>query len=106
MIWTGSENQRRDYLYIEDLCDVIVQLVSGDYPAGAYNITSEENYTTREVIDIIQEELRTDLPILYEQKDFSEIPYQRMSGDKLRSLGFGPSIKLRDGIRRICAQQL
>lgn len=102
LVWTGSEEQRRDYLWIGDLCDIIIRMVRGDVSAGAYNVTSEENYSTREVIDIIQEEMGTNLPILYREKEFKEIPYQRMSGLKLRDeLGFGPSTKLRDGIKKV-----
>jgi nucleoside-diphosphate-sugar epimerase len=102
MVWTGSENMVRDYLWIEDLCSVIMTLVRGGVAAGAYNVTSEENYSTREVIDIIQSEMGTNLPILYRDKKFSEIRYQSMDGSKLRNeLGFGPSTKLRDGIRKM-----
>lgn len=106
MVWTGSENMARDYLWIEDLCSVIMTLVRGGFAAGAYNVTSEENYSTREVIDIIQEEMGTDLPILYREKKFSEIRYQSMDGSKLRNeLGFGPSTSLRDGIRKMLDKQ-
>ena len=102
MVWVGSEEARRDYLWIEDLCSVIMTLARGSVAAGAYNVTAEENYSTREVIDIIQEEMGTNLPILYRDKKFSEIPYQRMDGSKLKAeLGFGPSTKLRDGIRKM-----
>lgn len=104
MIWAGSEDHRRDYLWVGDLCDVIMEFVNsgGDRLAGAYNVTSEENYSTREVIDIIQSEMGTDKPILYKEKGFSEIPYQRMDGSKLRNtLGCAPTTKLRDGIRKM-----
>lgn len=104
MVWSGSEDARRDYLWIGDLCEVIMAFayVDGENLAGAYNVTSEENYSTREVIDIIQSEMGTELPILIKDKDFSEIPYQRMDGSKLRKdLGFGPSTKLREGIRKM-----
>ena len=102
MIWSGSEDQRRDYLWIGDLCEVIMAFARRENLAGAYNVTSEENYSTREVIDIIQEEMGTELPILYNEKEFNEIPYQRMDGGKLRKdLGFGPSTKLREGIRKM-----
>jgi dTDP-glucose 4,6-dehydratase len=102
MIWTGSEDMRRDYMWIGDLCDVIMEMVGAENLAGAYNVTSEENYSTREVIDIIQEEMGTNKTILYKEKEFSEIPYQRMSGAKLYSaLGGAPITKLRDGIRKM-----
>lgn len=103
MIWEGSEDHRRDYLFDYDLMAVIAEFVSNDHLAGAYNVTSEENYSTREVIDIIQEEMGTKLPILYNKKNFSEIPYQRIDGGKLRKeIGcLAPSTKLREGIRNI-----
>ena len=104
VVWAGSEDARRDYLWIEDLCKVIMAFTRGKNLAGAYNVTSEENYSTREVIDIIQGVMGTELPILIKDKDkdFSEIPFQRMCGDKVRyELGWGPSTKLRDGIRKM-----
>lgn len=102
MVWKGSEDHRRDYLWIGDLCDVIMEFVGSENLAGAYNVTSEENYSTREVIDIIQEEMGTNFSILYREKSFSEIPYQRMDGGKLyKALGGAPTTKLRDGIRKM-----
>jgi nucleoside-diphosphate-sugar epimerase len=102
VVWAGSADHRRDYLWIGDLCDVIMEMVGAENLAGAYNVTSEENYSTREVIDIIQEEMGTNKTILYREKEFSEIPYQRMDGGKLyKALGGAPTTKLRDGIRKM-----
>jgi nucleoside-diphosphate-sugar epimerase len=102
MIWKGSETHRRDYMYITDLCDIIMQFVKAHNLTGAYNVTSDDNYSTQEVIEIIQEEMGTNFPILYTEKEFSEIPYQRMDGSKLNAdLGYTRYVRLRDGIRKI-----
>lgn len=97
VIWSGSEEHERDYLFIDDLCDVMMKLRT----PGAYNVTSGEHYTTTEVVGIIQEVMGTNLPIRYEDKTFSEIPFQMMDGSKLRrELGWSPSTSLREGIEK------
>lgn len=97
VIWNGSEDHERDYLFIDDLCDVIMELRT----PGAYNVTSGEHYTTKQVVDIIQEVMGTNLPIRYEGKSFSEIVFQKMDGTKLRrELGWSPSTSLREGIEK------
>ena len=107
VIWTGSEDHEREYLYIDDLCDVIMEFTKPGRTPGAYNVTSGCNHRTIEVVEIIQKLMGTKLPIVYEGKTFSEIPYQELSGEKLMlELGWKPRTTLREGIKKILEEGL
>jgi dTDP-glucose 4,6-dehydratase len=49
----GTGLQVREYLAVEDLCNVLRMATSGVLPSGIYNCTSAINFTVLEVVDII-----------------------------------------------------
>lgn len=102
VIWRGSDKHYRDYLYIDDLCEVIIRFLTGEHTPGAYNVTSNENYSTFEVVEMIKRLMAVDIPIEYREKDFSEIEYQEMCGNKLAAeLGWKPNISLENGLTKM-----
>ena len=50
-IW-GDANQVRDYIYIDDLSKVVVQLLKEDISCRTINIGSGKGYTVKEVLKI------------------------------------------------------
>ena len=85
IIFTDSMNQQREYVYVNDLCDIIYNLIVQQPESGAYNISSGTVKTPMEVINMIINVMKTDIAPVVVQKPFSfqEIQSQALRGDKL-----------------------
>jgi GDP-4-dehydro-6-deoxy-D-mannose reductase len=58
-------NPRRDYLYIDDLIELLVKtVVQSDTPYPVYNVGYGKSYSVREIIQIIQDIAGTNLPVI------------------------------------------
>jgi nucleoside-diphosphate-sugar epimerase len=53
----GDGSHRREYLAVEDLCQVISEAAARNLPTGIYNCTSGIAFQITEVIDIVAEAL-------------------------------------------------
>lgn len=61
-------NTRRDYIYVGDLCKVVIRAVDGEGNKGAYNISTGKDYSIKEIYDGIAKILGiTKEPILQER---------------------------------------
>ncbi len=59
---------KRDYIYIEDFVDALVKVLGISDNFQVINIGSGKSYSVREIIDIIQEEAETKLPVFSDQE--------------------------------------
>jgi dTDP-glucose 4,6-dehydratase len=94
----GDGSHQREYLAVEDLCDVISQAVTRSLPAGTYNCTSGIAFRTVEVVGIVAEALAVE-PILVEVKD--RLVHDRcyaMDTSKLKTYGWKPQVAPTDAI--------
>jgi len=94
----GDGSHQREYLAVEDLCDVISHAVTRALPAGIYNCTSGIALRTVEVVGIIAEALAVE-PILVEVED--RLVHDRcyaMDMSKLKAHGWKPQIAPADAI--------
>ena len=55
---------RRDYLYVNDLIQAIIQSIDYKEKFDIFNIGSGNSYSVRELIKIIQNHAKTDLPVV------------------------------------------
>lgn len=115
-VYQESINQTREYVYIDDVCRIIIGIIShaNKIPAGAYNISSKEVLTPVEVIETIARNIGipTDTCIKIIEKDFvfKEIINQELDGKKLEEefkkngieLNF---TKFNDGISKIISRR-
>lgn len=94
----GDGSHQREYLAVEDLCDVISHAVTRALPAGIYNCTSGIALRTVEVVGIIAEALAVE-PIKVEVED--RLVHDRcyaMDMSKLKAYGWRPRITPADAI--------
>jgi dTDP-glucose 4,6-dehydratase len=94
----GDGSHRREYLAVEDLCQVILQAVTRSLPAGIYNCTSGIALQTVEVVDIVAEALGIE-PISVHVKD--RLVHDRcyaMDASKLNAHGWKPQATPADAI--------
>lgn len=96
-IW-GSGTPRREFLHVDDCADAIIHLTTHYSGAEHVNVGSGSDVT-------IEELARTVMQVVgYEgdlTKDISKpdgTPRKLMSADKIKGLGWAPSIELEDGL--------
>jgi dTDP-glucose 4,6-dehydratase len=94
----GDGSHQREYLAIEDLCDVLFQAVTRALPTGIYNCSSGIALRTVEVVGIIAKALAVE-PIMVEVRD--RLVHDRcysMDTSKLKAHGWKPQIAPADAI--------
>ena len=94
---------KRDYLYIDDLTELLAATLNAPPGYNVYNAGTGISYSVAEVIAAIQAEVGTSKPVHCEQKTrVQEIDDTCANVDKARNeLGWSPKHSFRDGIRAI-----
>tara|TARA_R100001443_G_C3349514_1_gene176495 strand:- start:238 stop:1182 length:945 start_codon:yes stop_codon:yes gene_type:complete len=107
MIWKGSEESIREFLYIEDAVDGYLSLVKNiDKTAGeAFNIGSGEIISIGDLVVMILSKINNKLLINYKEKDFPEINHQYLDSSKIKdTTNWKPNTTLSDGLDKSIIQ--
>lgn len=96
-IW-GTGSPRREFLHADDCADACVHLMKTYSGAEHVNVGSGEDLTIFELTQLVCEVVGFKGEILRDETKPDGTPRKLMSADKLLSLGWRPSIALRDGI--------
>ncbi len=103
----GDGTQTRDFTHVEDVVRGI-ELVGDHRLNGIYNLGTGDPYSFNTVVELINEELGTDVEPEYVENVIPEDIYVHdtcADFDKLNSaVGWAPEIELKEGIERVCAQ--
>lgn len=85
VIFSDSKDQLREYVYVNDVCEIIVKMINGEITPRAYNISSGIVKSPEQVIDLIKATMETDIPTTVVEKPFKfqEIQSQALNGDRL-----------------------
>jgi GDP-4-dehydro-6-deoxy-D-mannose reductase len=95
---------RRDYLYIDDLIDLLVKTIEQPKTEHeAYNAGYGTSYSVAEIIQIIQDTAGTDLPVISLNQTRENEIMDLMADIRLASSTFQwtPSTTVADGIKKI-----
>jgi len=97
----GDGSQTRSFCYVTDEVDGIVRLLQSDV-VGPVNIGNPNEFTIRELADVIAEVLGADLSIEYLPLPSDDPKVRQPDISRARELlGWEPKIELRDGIRQM-----
>jgi len=97
----GDGSQTRSFCYVTDEVDGIVRLLQSDV-VGPVNIGNPNEFTIRELADVIAEVLGADLSIEYLPPPSDDPKVRQPEISRARDLlGWEPKIELRDGIRQM-----
>ena len=89
----------RDYIYVSDVIDAL--LLVGEGGKGIYNLGSEQAYTVKEIVKILEAIHGTSTLPIYADNSHLELRYQHMNYDKInRELGWMPNIGINAGLKR------
>ena len=108
IIWKGSENYTREFIYITDVVDACLSLIDNinTTKGEAFNIGSGNVISIKKVVTSILKLSKTNIlesEIIYEKKDdFPEIPHQYLDSSKIKKYtGWEAKISFEDGIKLI-----
>ena len=96
-IW-GTGTPRREFLHVDDLADACVFLMKTYSEDSHINVGSGSDVTILELAQMVTRAVGFDGTIAKDETKPDGTPRKLMSADKLRALGWAPSIALEDGI--------
>ena len=99
MIW-GSGTPRREFMHVDDLADACFFLLQNYDQAGHVNIGWGEDISIKELAEAIAAEVDYKGTLEFDTTKPDGTPRKLLDTTKIDNLGWKPSIKLQDGIRR------
>lgn len=98
-IW-GTGSPRREFLHVDDCADALVFLLKTYSGDEHVNVGSGEDLTILELTRLVCRVIGYDGEIVHDLSKPDGTPRKLMSGDRIRELGWVPSIDLEEGIRQ------
>lgn len=98
-VW-GDGNQIRDFLYVEDLVDGLFFIMENDATANAYNVSSGQSISVKELANIITEVYGYEPEFEFDISKPTAIPVRQIDVSKIENLGWKPKYTLRQGLER------
>jgi CDP-glucose 4,6-dehydratase len=99
VIYSGVGNYKREFMYIDDVVAGYLTVRDRGLKGEAYNIGGSGFQNIFDTVDIILEEMETDIRPQIVEKDFIEIKEQYLDPTKLKDLGWSCNYDIRQGIR-------
>lgn len=97
-----ASSPRRDYINVVDVAKAICSCASSNEEYGVYNACSGESISVREITEIINRNLQKKVKFLFSASDRpNEVDESRGSCEKLKTLGWNPSVTFEQGIKAI-----
>ncbi len=98
-VW-GSGKPRRDFLNVDDLADACFLLMRQYDESEPINIGSGSDISITELINIIMEEIDYNGEVKFDTSKPDGTMLKLLDISKIKSLGWAPRIKIREGIRK------
>lgn len=98
-IW-GTGSPRREFLFVDDLADALVHLMSLQNPPDWVNVGSGEDLSILDLTKLVAEVVGYDGEILKDTSKPDGTPRKLTDISILKSTGWNPKTALKDGIRR------
>lgn len=100
-VWETAINQKRPYLYIEDMVSAFLHVIENGLWCRMFNVVTE-NSTMGEIVSIIKRH-RPDLTVEYVSSPIMNQLSYTVSADRLKATGWTPNGNLADGIAQTMA---
>lgn len=97
-----ASSPRRDYINVEDVARAIVTCAMSEETYNVYNVCSGNSLSVLEITEIINNNLKDKVVFGFSASDRpNEVDESRGSCEKLKALGWEPSISFEEGIKAI-----
>ena len=96
----GDGNQRRDFVYVDDLVDLVIRMATSKVHGEAFNCGFGKNHSINEMLELIRKLMgkRIEATIIEKQYEPSQTLSDTSKAERL--LGWKPKIDLEEGLRR------
>jgi GDP-L-fucose synthase len=101
MIVWGTGTPRREFLYVDDLAAAVLFLLEQYDSSEVINVGSGEDISIRELAELICDVVGFRGEVKWDRSKPDGTPRKLLDISKIRSLGWAPTVGLRDGIARI-----
>ena len=98
-VW-GSGKPKRDFLNVDDLADACFLLMEEYNESEPINIGSGSDISIIQLIHIIREEIDYNGEVKFDTSKPDGTMLKLLDISKIKSLGWNPKIKIREGIRK------
>ncbi len=97
-IW-GDGNTVRDYIYIDDVCNMTEALVSYSGEHDTFNISSGKGYSQKEIIEFLKD-LKLDFEVEYQSARSIDVKRIILDNSRIKELGEFNILDLFSGIKK------
>lgn len=97
-LW-GSGSALREFLYVDDLADAILFLLSSYSGSTALNIGYGSDISIKDLALLIKDEIGYQGEVLWDSTKPDGTPRKFLDSERLRSLGWAPKVDLSQGIK-------
>lgn len=97
----GDGHQIREWTHVFDTCLALVNIIDNGVDKEIYNITSKQEYKNIEVAQLVCNTLGKGHELMKHVERECDKRYS-MSNDKIKSIGWEPQFKFKDGIVQAC----
>jgi len=99
-IYGNVLHYKREMIHVDDVCRAYQIIAEKGVPGDIYNIGDDDVITVNSLIIMICELLGYEGNVQHLEKDFIEIPFQYLSADKLKALGWEKKIGIQEGLKK------
>jgi GDP-L-fucose synthase len=99
VVW-GSGTPRREFLYVDDLAQACIELATLGYNGAPINIGSGSDLSIRELAEAVVETVGFTGRLVFDASKPDGMPRKLLDSTRIRSLGWRPTVDLREGLRR------
>jgi GDP-L-fucose synthase len=102
-IW-GTGTPRREFLHVDDLADACYFLLQNYNEHGLVNIGCGTDVSIKELAEMIVAEVGYKGELLFDTTKPEGTPRKLMCIEKIKSIGWGPKIKLQNGLKQTISE--
>ena len=100
-VW-GTGKVRREFLYVDDLAEAIYFLVKKKTKHDYINVGGGEDFSIRQLAKMIKKAVNYKGKIIFNRKFPDGVKLRKVNSSIIKSLGWYPRIKLKDGLVKYC----
>jgi GDP-L-fucose synthase len=97
-VW-GTGNQRREFLYVDDLADAILHLMNNYKENESMNVGTGEDLTIKELAQLLKEVVGFEGEIRFDTTKPDGIPRRLLDVTRLHNTGWRHKIELKEGLK-------
>jgi len=99
VVW-GTGTPKREFLYVDDMADACVFLMSKGVGAGLFNVGSGTDLTIRELAEVVLEVIGYRGELIFDRSKPDGTPRKLLDVSRLRGEGWRDQVPLKEGIAR------